>query len=145
MTQLSIRLIGADKLQVGFNKYAQSVRTITREDAREAMRRAKKASVSDPPGGAYSVPDRGYVRTMNLSGSTYLEEDGLSFRIQSNAVSKRGDAYSKYVIGDADGYGQAYMHQGYWTPLRQSVDTEVERLQKELDEHLQESAEALGL
>jgi hypothetical protein len=145
MTQLSIRLIGADKLQVGFNKYAQSVRTITREDAREAMRRAKKASVSDPPGGAYSVPERGYIRTMNLSASTYLEEDGLSFRIQSNAVSKRGQPYSKYVIGDADGYGQASVHTGYWTPLRQSVDTEVERLQKDLDEHLQDSAEALGL
>jgi hypothetical protein len=144
MPQFSIRLIGADKLQVGFNRFAQSVRTITRDDAREAMRRAKQRSVSDPPGGAYSVPERGYVRTMNLSASTYLETDGLSTRIISNAMHD-GKPYSEYVIGGADGYGQANVHAGYWTPLRTSVDDEVEKLLVDVDEHLQESAEALGL
>lgn len=144
MTTVSIRLVGADKLQIGFNKFAQSVRTITRDDAREAMRRAKKRSVSDPPGGAYSVPERGYLRTGNLSASTYLAEDGLSFRIVSEAVHD-GRPYSTYVIGNADGYGQANIHAGYWTPIRQSVDEEIEELVVDIDAHLGESAEALGL
>ena len=144
MPQFSIRLIGADKLQVGFNKYAQSVRTITRDDAREAMRRAKQASVSDPAGGPYTVPERGYIRTGNLSASTYLEEDGLSFRIKSEAM-RDGRPYSVYVIGSADGYGQAQVHVGYWKPLRESVDEQVEKLLEDLDKDLQDSAEALGL
>ena len=144
MTQLSIRWIGLDTLQVGFNRFVKSVPEITRERNREAMRRAKKRSVSDPPGGAYSVPERGYVRTMNLSASTYLEEDGLSVRIVSNAM-RDGRPYSGYVIGDAEGYGQAGIHQGYWTTLRDAVDDEVEELVKDIDEKLSESAEALGL
>lgn len=145
MPQFSIRLIGDDKLRVGLDRYAVSVRTITREDAREAMRKAKQRSVSDPPGGAYTVPDRGYRRTGNLSASTYLEENGLSFRIKSDAISPEGKAYSVYVIGDGGGYGQASIHQGYWTPLKVSVDEAVEELLIDIDEHLGESAEALGL
>ena len=193
MTQISIRLVGADKVQTAFNKYAQSVRTITRDDAlkamerarkrsvsdgpygaytppergyvrtgnlkastyietdglsfrikSEAMRRAKQASVSDPAGGPYTVPERGYIRTGNLSASTYLEEDGLSFRIKSEAM-RDGRPYSVYVIGSADGYGQAQVHVGYWKPLRESVDEQVEKLMEDLDKDLQDSAEALGL
>ena len=145
MTQLSIRIIGLDKLQIGFNRFAQSVRPLTRELTREAMRRAKKRSVSDPPGGAYSVPERGYLRTGGLSASTYLQENGLTVTIVSNAVSREGRPYSTYVVGNADGYGQANIHQGYWTTLRDAVDDEVEDLVRDIDEKLGESAEATGL
>lgn len=144
MTQLSIRIIGLDSLQVGFNKYARTVEPLTRDRTREAMRRAKKRSVSDPPGGAYSVPERGYIRTGNLSASTYLQENGLTVTIVSNAV-RDGRGYSTYVVGDASGGGQAGIHQGYWTPLRESVDAEVEDLVRDVDEKLGESAEAMGL
>lgn len=144
MTQLSIRLENDDKVRTGLNQWAQSVRPITREQMREAMRRAKKRSVSDPPGGAYSVPERGYLRTGNLSASTYLVENGLTVTIVSNAVQD-GRGYSRYVIGNADGSGQARIHVGYWTPLRQSVDDEVEDLVRDIDEDLGQSAEAVGL
>lgn len=144
MTQLSVRLIGADHLQVGFNRYVRTVQPITKEQTLEAMRRAKKRSVSDPSGGPYSVPERGYIRTGNLSASTYLVTDGLSVRIESNAYQD-GRAYSTYVVGNADGGGQAYMHKGWWVPLRQSVDDELETLEKDIDAKLGESAEALGL
>ena len=50
MAQFSIRQIGLDHLQVGFNRYVRTVQPITKEQTLEAMRRAKKRSVSDPPG-----------------------------------------------------------------------------------------------
>ena len=144
MSQFSLRWIGLDTLQNGMNRFVKSVPEITRERNREAMRKAKKRSVSDPPGGAYSVPERGYVRTMNLSASTYLEEDGLTVRIIVNAV-RDGRDYGGYVVGNGDGYGQAGIHQGYWVTMRDAVDDEVEDLVRDIDEKLGESAEALGL
>ena len=144
MSQFSLRWIGLDTLQNGMNRFVKSVPEITRERNREAMRKAKKRSVSDPPGGAYSVPERGYVRTMNLSASTYLEEDGLTVRIIVNAM-RDGRDYGGYVVGNGDGYGQAGIHQGYWVPMREAVDDEVEDLVRDLDEKLGESAEAFGL
>lgn len=144
MPQFSIRLENDDKVRVGLNRWAQAVTRITREDTREAMRRAKARSVSDPTGGPYPVPERGYIRTMNLSASTWLEENGLTVTIKSEAM-RDGRPYSGYVVGDASGFGQARIHQGYWTPLRQSVDEAVEELVTDVDAHLGESAEALGL
>ena len=144
MSQFSLRWIGLDTLQNGMNRFVKSVPEITRERNREAMRKAKKRSVSDPPGGAYSVPERGYVRTGNLSASTYLEEDGLTVRIIVNAV-RDGRDYGGYVVGNGDGYGQAGIHQGYWVTMRDAVDDEVEDLVRDIDEKLGESAEALGL
>ena len=49
------------------------------------------------------------------------------------------------AVGYADGGGQAQIHRGYWTPLRQSVDEEVEELVVDVDAHLSASAESLGL
>lgn len=142
--QISVRLENDDKVRLGLNKWAQAVERISRDDLRDAMRRAKKRSVSDPAGGPYSVPERGYVRTGNLSASTELIEDGLTFRIESNAMHD-GEPYSVYVIGRADGSGQARIHQGWWTPLRTSVDDEIDDLVRDIDADLGQSAEAAGL
>ena len=142
--QLTVRLENDDKVRTGLNKWAKAVEKITTDDVRAAMKRAKKRSVSDPAGGPYSVPERGYQRTGNLSASTFLVEDGLSFRIESNAMHN-GDPYSVFVIGNADGGGQAGIHQGFWVPMRTAVDDEVADLVRDIDADLGESAEAVGL
>lgn len=144
MSQFSLRWIGLDTLQNGMGRFVKSIPPITRERNKAAMERARKRSVSDGPFGAYTPADRGYVRTGNLKGSTYIEEDGLSVRIFVNAM-RDGRDYGGYVVGDGDGYGQAQIHAGYWVPLRQSVDDEIERLLVEIDKDLQDSAEAVGL
>lgn len=145
MPTFSIRLENDDKVRIGLNRWAQAITRITKDDLRETMRLAKKRSVSDPAGGAYSVPERGYVRTGVLSASTYLQENGLSVSIVSNAVSKEGRAYSTYVVGNADGYGQAQIHRDFWTPLRTSVDDGVELLVGKLDDDYGEAARKEGL
>lgn len=144
MPQFTVRLEGDTQVRAGLNKWAKSVEPITKDDVRAAMKRAKKRSVSDPAGGPYTTPDRGWPRTGNLSASTFLVEDGLSFRIESNAVHD-GEEYSAFVIGNAEGRGQAGVHAGFWTPMRTAVDDEVEELVRDIDEHLGESAEAVGL
>ena len=144
MPQWSIRWIGLDTLQVGFNRFVKAIEPLTRERLLLAMERARKRSVSDGPAGAYTPPERGYIRTGNLKASTYIVTDGPSVRIESNAY-RDGQPYSTYVVGDGSGYGQARIHQGYWVPLRESVDEEVENLERDIDARLGESAEALGL
>jgi hypothetical protein len=144
MSQFSIRWIGLDTLQVGFNRFVKSIPPITRERNKAAMERARKRSVSDGPFGAYTPAERGYDRTGNLKASTYIETDGPSVRIVVNAV-RDGRDYGGYVVGNGDGYGQAGIHQGYWVTMRDAVDDEIEDLVRDIDEHLDESAEALGL
>lgn len=144
MPQLSLRIHGLNELRIGFNRFAQTIKPLTRELTLEAMQRAQKASVSFPSGGAYSVPERGYIRTGNLSASTYIKTDGLTTTLVSEAM-RDGRPYSVYVVGDADGYGQAGIHVGYWQTLRRSVDDEVEDLVRDIDEKLGDSAEAAGL
>ena len=108
------------------------------------MERARKRSIPWLGGNAYAVPERGYVRTGNLGRSAYIEQDGASTRIRVEAY-RNGVEYGKYVVGDAEGQGQAYMHAGWWMKLRDAVDAEIEDMTTEVDTAIQDSAEAIGL
>jgi len=141
---ITVRLEGDQKLRTGLNQWARSLAPITRERLRAAMQAAKKASVPHLGGASYAVPERGYERTGQLGFSTFLVEEGLSVRVVSEAY-QNGQAYSEFVVGRADGTGQAGVHAGWWMTMRDAVDAEVEIMLTELDDELQASAESAGL
>lgn len=142
--QLTVRLEGDDKVRAGLHRFATSIRPLTREAVNTMMNRALKRSIPYLGGTGYGVPERGYRRTGNLGRSGQVVQEGLSSRIEVAAYSK-GREYGQYVVGRADGSGQAYMHVGWWMPLRTAVDLELEDLTGKLDSDLEQSAEAAGL
>ena len=145
MPSITLRLENDDKVRLGLNKWGQSLSPLTRAIIRAAMKRALKVSPAYKGGNAYAIEGRGdYERTGNLGRSTFLVEEGLSFRVQSEAY-RDGQPYSEFVIGDGDGNGQAPWHVGRWPTLRSAVEGEFDALTSELDVDVQASAEAVGL
>ena len=143
--QLSLRVEGDTQVRAGLNRYAQTVDRVTREVVKAAMERALKKSIPYRGGASYDVPERGgYVRTGNLGRSGYIEQVGLSTRIRVEAY-RDGREYGGYVVGNAEGTGQAWMHVGRWTTLRQAVDAEIDGLTGELDGELQRGVGQAGL
>ena len=51
-----------------------------------------------------------------------------------NTAHRRGRFYSRYVVGNAKGTGQAWMHKRRWWKARTIVDGESERLRTALKE-----------
>lgn len=145
MPQVTLRLENDDKVRLGLNKWGRSLKPLTRAALRAVMKRALKVSPAHRGGNTYAIETRGdYERTGNLGRSTFLVEEGLSFRVQSEAY-RDGQPYSEFVIGDGDGNGQAPWHVGRWPTLRSAVEGEFDALTNELDDDVQASAEAVGL
>ena len=64
-----------------------------------------------------------------------LEIKGKGYAVE-NRAAKRGKEYARYVVGDAYGTGQAWMHKGRWMIYRDVVDEEVEKLPKPIAEQI---------
>ena len=54
-----------------------------------------------------------YVRTGRLASSWAVERQGKGVVI-TNRASGRSGPYSRFVVGDGKGAGQAWMHRGRW-------------------------------
>lgn len=75
------------------------------------------------------LPDQHYIRTGIYGRSFKLVKLGtgiIGARIESDAVQK-GRHYTVFVGGNAIGYGQAEIHAGRWTLIKDAVDQEVVR------------------
>ena len=71
------------------------------------------------------LPNQQYVRTYNRYRRTRVEHlSGQSYRLISDPTYK-GHSADPYVLGDAEGHGQASIHWGRWTLLRVAVDGSV--------------------
>ena len=126
MSTVSLRVIGDDKLQTGFNKFALALAPVTREAAYHALELASKKSPGYLGGNSYIVPESGYVRTGNLGRSVQLEQEGLSSRITVQAYSRKGYEYGHLAVGDAEGGGQAANFAAIgWVLLRKAVDEQI--------------------
>lgn len=145
MPQFSMRVEGLDKVRVGFNKFVTTLPVITKAVIKKMMLAAMKQSVPFNGGNSYGVPERGYIRTGQLGRVTRLDENGLTYTIKSDAYTRQGKPYSRLVIGDAQGQGQARVHEGWWVPMRTAVDYQLENALPEADRELQKGAEAAGL
>lgn len=151
MPQISIRIDGNVKVGAGMRALGNAIEDITDEELQDGLDAATKEAAGGYSGGnMYQVPpppNSGYERTGNLGRSTTWEIAGRSYRIQSNAVSPRGRAYSKYVIGDGRGEGQARIHIGRWPIMYQVALKWAEKLINKIDNRIRRKAaeEGLGL
>ena len=143
MTQITVRV--TENVQVGLEKIGRALENISDEELEAGLEEAtEEARGGWPEGGirGYNVPltengERNYQRTGMLGRETTWVREGRSLRIVSNAYSRKGQAYSVGVIGDANGAGQWAVHAGRWPRMadvaRKWAKTITEKIQKRVN------------
>jgi hypothetical protein len=71
-------------------------------------------------------------RTGKLYRSWQVKKLEGGYQVSSDARGKNGKSYSHYVVGNAYGTGQAWMHKGRWQLFRDVVDDEVQKMPTEI-------------
>lgn len=120
----------------------------TLETNLEAAAQEARGGWPDGPHTGYVVapPDKTrYKRTGTLGASTRWEPSGVAYRIVSAAVSPKGRAYSRYVLGDGQGQGQAQVHRGRWPLLLDIARKWAGVLTKRIDSGIAKKAAEEGL
>lgn len=139
MTTISIRVTD-ETVRIGLRKVGQGLPDATREELDEFMQEVKKEASGGYAGGnSYAVPETGggYIRTGNYGRSTFVEREGLTYRLKNEAY-RDGRVYGKYVGGDASGNGQVPRNQ-HWPVIAQVVERLVNsQLVKQLEQKVAE-------
>lgn len=107
---------------------------------RTAQRIAKRLRIYPP-----ERPDQTYVRTNTLKNSVEIIPLGNGYNISVDPVSPKGVAYGEYVLGDADGNNQAWMHVGVWSPFANVALEEIYEMPDDVVEQLKLTGEEVGL
>lgn len=79
-------------------------------------------------------PGQRYIRTGNRYRATYLQKEGRAFRLYSNPRYGSGRSADPYVVGNALGQGQAWMHVGRWALLYEVMMRAKERIIQKAEE-----------
>lgn len=159
MPQISIKT-NAPMVRQGLEDLGAEMPRIGRRRIRTMMERIKRRMQEYPPepagqstvsthnvlGRTYKRARGRYQRTGKLGASWAIEKvgGGMGYRLSNNA-ERKGRTYGQYVVGDAYGTGQAWMHKGRWQKLRDVVDEEVEQLPEEIDGEIILVARRVGL
>jgi hypothetical protein len=132
--QISVRLSNLDNVIRGVRRFGAALLGVNKRAMDRAMRKAGRKARGFFPAGAvmgYDVPPRGdYQRT---------GEYGVSFHVYETRTGARlevGAAYARYVGGDSEGQGQAWMHRGRWPVISDAVNEELDALVQEVDADL---------
>jgi hypothetical protein len=81
-------------------------------------------------------PGQRYVRTGNMFYHWFIVPvEDIGYQI-GNSATKDGTAYPKFVVGDAYGTSQAWMHKGRWPRFRDVTEEELESLPKEIQDQI---------
>ena len=122
--QLSIRVDGV-LVRKGLQDLTAEIPKIGRRQIYDAMNRITRKMEAYPP----ERPLQKYVRTGRLGFSWWVKRLDDGYTISNDVRSIRtGKPYAVYVVGDAYGTRQAWMHVGRWLVFRDVVDVEMERL-----------------
>jgi len=135
MTQLSISLTGADIVRKGLQDLSTEVPRVGREQIYRSMQSIVRRMKEYPP----EPPFSSYVRTGTLGS-------GWMITPNANGYSVRNDTgYTKYVVGNAYGLEQAWMHAGRWQLLRDVTEDEASKLPTEIINEISMVERRLGL
>lgn len=143
--QISVTFKG-DLVRKGLQNLAAEMPQIGRQPIRTAMERIKRRMQEYPPepsgqstasshsvlGTVYRRTRGRYQRTGNFGGHWVITEADHGYKL-ANTATRKGRAYGHYVVGDAYGRGQAWMHEGRWQLLRDVVDEETQKLPAEVE------------
>ena len=149
MTQLTISVdgqlvrqglqdLGAEIPQIGRRQvWAAADRIVRRMQAYPVTRTPEPVANHPTLGKIYLVTAKGhpYIRTGLLGASWRIISLANGYTVE-NTAERRGRPYSKYVVGDAYGRAQAWMHKGRWQVFRQVAQEEVAKLPPDVLEEI---------
>ena len=81
----------------------------------------------------------GYKRTYRFRNNWTITAYELGYKIGNRT------SYGHYVVGDAFGAGQAWMHKGIWVPFRQVSEEEIAKLPEAVQNELSLAIRKSGL
>lgn len=135
MTQLSIQVTGAELVRKGLEDLGAEIPRIGRLQIYRTAQAIVRTMKEYPP----ERPGQTYIRTGTLGG-------GWNILSRSDGYTIRNDTpYAKYVVGNAYGLEQAWMHQGRWQLQRDVTEDEVSKLPEEIVNEISMVARRLGL
>ena len=135
MTQLSIQINNADIVRRGLQDLSAEIPKIGRLQIYQTSQAIVRRMKIYPP----ERPAQTYIRTGRLGG-------GWMIIPNTNGYTTRNDTpYTKYVVGNAYGLEQAWMHEGRWNLLRDVQEEEVAKLPKAIEEEITMVARRVGL
>lgn len=135
MTRLSIEVKGADIVRKGLQDLSAEIPKIGREQiyrAGQAIVRRMKEYPAPPPQSLY-------IRTGTLGGGWTLTSNKDGYTVRNNTP------YTKYVVGNAYGLEQAFMHVGRWQVFRDVQEEEVNKLPPAISNEITMVARRVGL
>lgn len=129
--QLKVKIENARLVRQGLENTAAQVPRIGRKAIYDRLQKlVSKVLKKYPP----PRPGQRYKRTFRFKRSWRLtrhRDDGWMIRNDARA-GKRRRRYGKYVVGDAVGRGQAWMHKGRWFVMRDKVEEALSDLPKDV-------------
>lgn len=140
MPTLSITVRNAKLVANGLQNLRAEIPKIAKNNIEGVFKRAVKQMKDYPP----PPPRSKYQRTFKFRDSWVITPMVTGFKV-TNKASRRGVQYSNYVVGDATGKGQAWMHVGRWLLFRDVIDFEMTKLPDTVEEHIKIKAKAEGL
>lgn len=126
---LDIEIEGYDRLTRSLEKLTRGMPGMTSRVIRKwaAGTRAILKATPYPP----KRPKQRYIRTGRLANSWTVAHTPEGATIVNHA-SARGREYARFVVGNAAGEGQAWMHRGRWWKARDVIDNETPKLMSQL-------------
>ena len=114
--QLSLSFRNAELVRMGLQKLDAEIPKIGKkpiyQTSQAIVRRQKE----------YPSRSSEYKRTYKFQAGWMIEAYELGYRIINRVL------YGKYVVGNAFGTGQAWMHVGIWKPFRDVAEEEIAKL-----------------
>lgn len=140
MPIISVTVENGQLVRKGLADLAAEIPQLPRKVIYDKMNLIAESMRKYPPPRAGSK----YVRTYTLRDSVELKKLDNGYAIEIDPV-QRGRHYGKYVIGDAYGRSQAWMHKGRWHLFAEVTKYHLRRLPDDMENHLRSVALRAGL
>lgn len=135
MTTLSIQINNADIVRQGLQDLSAEVPKIGRQGIYRGMQSVVRRMKEYPP----PTPTSLYIRTGTLGAGWTILPNANGYSVTNNTP------YTQYVVGNAYGLEQAWMHQGRWQLLRDVVEDEISKQPDEIISEIEMVARRVGL
>jgi hypothetical protein len=121
------------KVKQGLRVVGDAIPRATDRLVKKTMEAARDEVRTYPP----ELPGQKYKRTGRRYRATkVVRADTRAYRLESNPVYPGGRTANPFVVGDAKGLGQAWMHVGRWTKIKDAVDKHVKALLKDISQEI---------
>jgi hypothetical protein len=120
--QITINLKGVDIVRQGLQNLASEIPQVGRRQIYDNMNLITRDMEAYPE----ERPGQKYIRTGRLGFSWYIKNVDQGYMVYNPTP------YGKYVVGNAYGQGQAWMHEGRWQLFRDVVEHNVSKLAQEI-------------